>query len=96
MCLFFMRLTPNSESGYSPFMLAHGWEPNTPSQVLYSAWAGKHLGFMNVEDWVAENAERVRQQATMLLLGSGRNSRIGPAKRETWRKAIRYGIELQS
>jgi len=34
MCLFFIRLTPNAASGFSPFFLAHGWEPNTPSQVL--------------------------------------------------------------
>jgi len=61
MCLFFMRLTPKSASGFSPFMLAHGWEPNTPSQVLYSAWVGKHLSSMSIEDWVAENAERVQQ-----------------------------------
>ena len=43
MCLFFLRLTPNAASGYSPFMLALGWEPNTPSQLLYYAWGGNTL-----------------------------------------------------
>ena len=37
MCLFFLRLTPNAASGFSPFMLSHGWEPNIPSQLLYYA-----------------------------------------------------------
>ena len=61
MCLFFLRLTPNSASGFSPFMLTHGWEPDTPSQLLYDAWVGKHLGSMSVDDWVRENCERVQQ-----------------------------------
>ena len=59
MCLFFLRLTPNAASGFSPFMLSHGWEPNTPSQLLYYTWVGKHLGNMSLDDWVAENCERV-------------------------------------
>ena len=50
MCLFFLRLTSNAASGYTPFMLAHGWEHNTPSQLLYYAWAGKHLGNLSLDD----------------------------------------------
>ena len=61
LCLFFLRLTPNAASGFSPFMLSHGWEPTTPSQVLYNAWVGRHLGDMSVEDWVADNCERTQQ-----------------------------------
>ena len=61
MCLFFLRLTPNAASGFSPFMLSHGWEPATPSQLLYNAWVGKHLGEISVDEWVAENCERVQQ-----------------------------------
>ena len=61
MCLFFIRMTPNVSSGYSPFMLTHGWEPNTPSQLLYYAWAGKHLGTMSLDKWVKENCERVQE-----------------------------------
>ena len=55
MCLFFLRLTPNAASGFSPFMLSHGWEPNTPSQLLYYAWVGKHLRNMSLDDWVTKN-----------------------------------------
>ena len=61
MCLFFLRLTPNIASGFSPFMLAHGWEPNTPSQLLYYSWMGKHLGSMSMEDWVQSNCEQVQE-----------------------------------
>ena len=59
--LFFLRLTPNAASGFSSFMLSYGWEPTTPSQVLYNAWVGKQLGDMSVEDWVADNCERIQQ-----------------------------------
>ena len=61
MCLFFLRLTPNAASGLSPFMLSHGWEPATPSQLLYNAWVGKHLGEISVDEGVADNCERVQQ-----------------------------------
>ena len=61
LCLFFLRLTPNAASGFSPFMLSHGWEPTTPSKVLYNAWVGKQLGDMSVEDWVADNCESIQQ-----------------------------------
>ena len=61
MCLFFIRMTPSVSSGYSPFILMHGWEPNTPSQLLYYAWAGKHLGTMSLDEWVRGNCERVQE-----------------------------------
>ena len=61
MCLCFLRMTPCSASGFSPFLLTHGWEPYTPAQLLYNAWMGKHVGEMSVEDWVRENCERVQQ-----------------------------------
>ena len=60
MCLFFIWMTPSVSSGYSPFLLMHGWEPTTPSQLLYYAWAGKHLGAMSLDEWVGENCERVQ------------------------------------
>ena len=60
MCCFFLRLTPNAASGYSPFMLAHGWEPNTPVQLWYCTWVGKHLGSLSLDEWVRENCERVQ------------------------------------
>ena len=50
MCLFFLRLTPCSALGFFPFLLSHGWDPATPSQLLYNAWVGKHVGEMDVED----------------------------------------------
>jgi len=60
-CLFFLRMTPHSSSGFSPFLLAHSWEPFTPSQVLYQAWVGKDLGSMSVAEWVTVNSERVQK-----------------------------------
>ena len=34
MTLFFLRMMPCASSGFSPFMLSHGWEPNTPARLL--------------------------------------------------------------
>jgi len=59
MTLFFLRMTPCASSGFSPFMLSHGWEPNTPVRLLYNAWVSQNVGRMCVEQWVRENTERV-------------------------------------
>jgi len=60
MCLFFLRMTPHSSSGFSTFLLTHGREPCTPSLVLYNAWVGKALSEMSVEQWVITNTECVQ------------------------------------
>jgi len=60
MYLFFLRVTLNSASGFSPFLLSHGWEPAIPFRLLYNAWVWKHLREMDVEDWARKNCERVQ------------------------------------
>ena len=59
MALYFIRSTPSSATGLSPFMARQGWEPVTPIQLLYKSWAQTDLGEIDLSDWVAENAERV-------------------------------------
>ena len=44
----------------SPFMAMQGWEPATPVQLLYKAWALTDLGDIDLEDWVMCNVERVQ------------------------------------
>jgi len=44
MMLFFLRCTPSSSTGLSPFLITHGWEPTTPLQVLYQSWVHTDLG----------------------------------------------------
>jgi len=61
MSLFFLRMTPHSSSGFSLFLLAHGWEPSSSSWALYQAWVGKNLGSVDVEEWVTLNSERVQE-----------------------------------
>ena len=83
MVLYFMRLTPSSSSGFSPFMLKHGWEPNTPLKLLYKVWVQDELGEVDLEEWVIENAERVqalREQATINY------SDVSKLRKEAWDK----------
>ena len=60
MTLFFLRMTPCESSGFSPFLLSHSWEPNTPVRLLYNAWVSQEAGKLCVEQWVRENAEKVQ------------------------------------
>ena len=60
MVLFFLRMTPSVSSSFSPFLMFHGWEPNTPARLLYNAWVSKEVGNLEVEQWVRENTEKVQ------------------------------------
>jgi len=64
-------MTPHSSSGFSPFLLTHGWEPSTPSQVLYQAWVGKDMGDTSIEDWVNSNSERVQTLRDAAIVSYG-------------------------
>ena len=68
MALYFIRSTPYSGTGLSPFMARQGWEPATPIQVLYKAWAQTYLGDFNLEEWVSENVERVESAREKVLV----------------------------
>ena len=70
MALFFLRCTPNSSTGISPFLLTHVWEPSNPIQ-LYKSWVDGELGGVDLSEWVLDNAERVetaREQTTLRLI----------------------------
>ena len=76
MALFFLRCTPSSSTGMSPFLLTHGWEPANPIQLLYQSWVDKDLGGVDLSHWVMDNADRVetaREQATVTLIENSRN-----------------------
>jgi len=59
MVLYFIRASPCSATGISPFLARQGWEPCTPIQLLYKAWAQQDLGSIDLEEWVMRNGERV-------------------------------------
>ena len=61
MALYFIRCTHCVSSGVSPFMLTHGWEPNTPLQLLYKLWVQQELGEIDLLYWVLGNAEKIQQ-----------------------------------
>ena len=60
MALYFIRSFPCRATGMSPFMARQGWEPATPVQLLYKAWAQTDLEDVDLEDWVMCNAEKVQ------------------------------------
>ena len=75
MALFFLRVTPSSSTGISPFLLTHGWEPANPIQLLYQAWVDRDIGGVDLSEWVLENADRVemaRDKATVTPIENSR------------------------
>ena len=67
MALYFLRSTPCSATGTSPFMARQGWEPATPLHLLYRTWDGQDEGNIDLVEWVDLNVERVetlREKAT--------------------------------
>ena len=59
MALYFIRCTPCEASDLSPFVLMHGWEPNTPLQLLYKSWVQQELGDIDLQEWVLKNTEKI-------------------------------------
>jgi len=62
MALYFIRASPCAATGISPFLARQGWEPQTPVQLLYMAWARQDLGEIDLEEWVIRNSERVENE----------------------------------
>ena len=60
MSLYFIRCMPNRSTGLSHFALKHDWEPFTPLELLYKGWVQSGLGPIDLEQWVAENSDRVQ------------------------------------
>ena len=58
MALYFLRCR---SFGLSPFALKHGWEPTIPLHLLYKGWVQQELGPIDLEQWVAENVERIQR-----------------------------------
>ena len=86
MALFFMRMTPCVSSGVSPILLKHGWEPNTPLQLLYKGWVQEDLGDDELDQWIAENTERVQRLRDKAKVNYKECSRI---RKEKWDKTAK-------
>ena len=59
MALFFIRSTPCSATGLSPFLARQGWEPTTPLELLYRAWDGSDDGNVDLKEWVYLNLDGI-------------------------------------
>ena len=68
MSLYFIRCMPNRSTGLSPFALKHGWKPSTPLELLYKGWVQIDLGPIDLEQWVAENSDRVQHMRDMAVV----------------------------
>ena len=86
MALYFIRSTPSSTTGLSPFMARQGWEPATPIQVLYKTWAQTNLGDVNLTDWVTVNSERVEMAREKALLCK---TKVAGKRKTNWDKTAR-------
>ena len=75
MALFFLRLTPSSSTGMSPFLVTHGWEPPTQIQLLYRVRVDKEIGGVDLTEWLLQDADRVemaRDKASATLIENSR------------------------
>ena len=52
-------MSPNASTGYSPYMIVHGWEPASPLEVLQQGWLDSTMKEIDIHEWVRENSERV-------------------------------------
>jgi len=59
LALFFLRMTLNHSTGFSPYIVVHGWEPASPIEMLQQGWLWEELREMDVYQWVKENVEGV-------------------------------------
>ena len=59
--LYFMRMTPSSSTGFSLYMIIHGWEPASPLEVVKEGLLDEHMGDIDIASWCKENMERVEQ-----------------------------------
>ena len=90
--LYFIRMTPNRSTGFSPFIVTHGWEePVTPVQLLFKGWVGEESREFDLQDWVVENMERVqniRDSAVGTLSEQGQKRKAVMDKRAKERKFV--------
>ena len=83
MALYFLRSTPKSATGFSPFVLKHGWEPTTPLQLLYKGWVQSDLGPVDLEEWVMTNSERIERMREMAV---ATQKDISSVRKKVWDK----------
>ena len=57
LAIFFIRMTTCQSSGFSPFLMKHGWEPVSLLQLLYKGWVQEEV---DLTDWVMLNMETVQ------------------------------------
>ena len=59
LALYFIRMTPSSATGFSPYMIVHGWEPASPLEIVKEGLLHESLEDVDITTWVRENMERV-------------------------------------
>ena len=81
MALYFIRCTPSTTTGISPFLARQGWEPTTPLQLLYKAWVQHDLGDIDLTKWVQMNAERIETTRDKTLL---HKLKVADKRKQAW------------
>ena len=67
LALYFIRMTPSSATGFSPYMIVHGWEPASPLEVVKERLLEQSLEDVDITTWVKENMERVKSVADSIV-----------------------------
>ena len=67
LALYFMRMTPSSATGFSPYMVVHGWEPASPLEVVKEGLLEESLEDIDITSWVKENMESIESVADTVV-----------------------------
>ena len=67
LALYFVRMTPSSATGFSPYMTVHGWEPASPLEIVKEGLLENTLEDVDITTWVQENMERVESIADSIV-----------------------------
>ena len=67
LALYFMRMTPSSATGFSPYMVVHGWEPASPLEVVKEGLLDKNMEDIDITTWVEENMESIETVADQVV-----------------------------
>ena len=59
LALYFLRMTSDGSTGFSPYPIVHNWVPASPLEVLQQGWLEEELREMDMYQWVKENTEWV-------------------------------------
>ena len=86
LALYFIRMTPSSATGFSPYMTVHGWEPASPLEIVKEGLLEDSMEDIDVTTWVRENMERVEAIADNIVVRQDKVTKKRKSERDKYSK----------